>query len=87
MLPFSKVNVSGLPPHRLPLKKGACIILIKNLDIRNGHCNGTRYIILELSQNFIKGQKLSGGNDSVILIPRIPIISKDSSFPIPFKRV
>ena len=84
---LNKVNVSGLPPHRLPLKKGACIILIKNLDIRNGHCNGTRYIILELSPNVIKAQKLSGGSNSIILIPRIPIVSKDSSFPVPFKRV
>ena len=84
---LNRVNVSGLPPHRLPLKEGACIILIKNLDIKNGHCNGTRYIILELTPNVILAQKLSGGTDSIILIPRIPMISKDSSFPIPFKRV
>ena len=29
---LNKVNVSGLPPHCVPLKKGACIILVKNLD-------------------------------------------------------
>ena len=84
---LNRVNVSGIPPHRLPLKKGACIILIKNLDLKNGHCNGTRYIILEMNPNVIKAQKLSGESNSIILIPRIPMISKDSSFPIPFKRV
>ena len=84
---LNRVNVSGLPPHRLPLKVGACIILIKNLDVKKGHCNGTRYIILELSNNLIKAQKLLGGANSIILIPRIPMISKDSSFPVPFKRV
>ena len=84
---LNKVNVSGLPPHRLALKVGACIILIKNLDIRNGHCNGTRYIILEVTNNLIKAERLIGGANSIILIPRIPVMSKDSSFPVPFKRV
>ena len=81
---LNRLNVSGLPPHRLPLKIGACIILIRNLDVTKGHCNGTRYIILELSKNLIKAQKLAGGVNDVIPIPRIPMISKDSSFPVPF---
>ena len=84
---LNRVNVSGLPPHRLPLKVGACVILIKNLDVKKGHCNGTRYIILQLSNSLIKAQKLTKGPNSILLIPRIPMISKDSSFPVPFKRV
>ncbi len=44
-------------------------------------------IILELSKNLIKAQKLCGGLNDIILIPRIPMISKDSSFPVPFKQV
>ena len=39
---LNKVNASGMPPHRLALKKGACIILIRNLSIKDGHCNGSR---------------------------------------------
>ena len=84
---LDRVNVSGIPPHRLALKKDACIILIKNLDIRHGHHNGTRYIIEDLTKSLIKAKKLSGGANSSIFIPRIPNIANDSLFPVPFKRV
>ena len=84
---LNRVNVSDLPPHQLAIKVGTCIILIKNLDIYNGHCNGTRYIILEITNNLMKAERLIGGTKSIILIPIIPMISKDSSFPVPFKQV
>ena len=84
---LNAVNVSGIPPHRLPLKIGALIILIRNLHVAEGHCNGTRYFIIQLTDNLIKAKKVTGGENSVILIPRIPMISKESSYPIPFKRV
>ena len=48
---LNRINGSGVPPHRLPLKIGAMIILIKNLDICNGHCNGSRYVITNLTKN------------------------------------
>jgi len=84
---LNKINASGIAPHRLILKKGACIILIKNLNVKDGHCNGTRYIVEEVTQRLIRARKLSGGANAEILIPRIPMISKDTSFPVPFKRL
>jgi hypothetical protein len=41
------------------LKPRACIILIKNLNISHGHCNGTRNIIMEMTPRVIKAEKLS----------------------------
>ena len=84
---LNRMNVSGLPPHRLPLKVNAVVILIRNLDVKRKHCNGTRYIIKEMHSNLIVAEKLSGGPDSTLLIPRIPHISKDTSFPVPFRRI
>ena len=82
------MNVSGIAPHRLALAVGCPIILIRNLNIRDGHCNGTRYIVKELKPHVIRARKLNGGQNSEILIPRIPMISKDScNFPVPFKRL
>ena len=82
---LNRINTSGLPPHRLALKKGCCIILIKNLDVKNGHVNGQRYIVKDLTHHLIKARKLGGGTNSELLIPRIPMISKESKFPVPFK--
>ena len=59
---LNKINTSGIPPHILALKKGAYIILIKNLNVEDGHCNGTRYIILSVTKNLIHARKLKGGH-------------------------
>ena len=84
---LNRINASGIAPHKLALKVGACIILIKNLNIRDGHCNGTRYIITNLTKHLICARRLSGGPHPDILIPRIPMISKDTDFPVPFIRL
>ncbi|KAL4577779.1 hypothetical protein LXL04_013892 [Taraxacum kok-saghyz] len=38
------LNVSGLPPHYLPLKIRRRIILLRNIDHSNGLCNDKRLI-------------------------------------------
>ena len=57
---LNKINASGISPHRRALKVGACIILIRNLSLTYGHCNGTRYIIEQLTDNLIKARKVDG---------------------------
>jgi len=59
----------------------------KNFNISHGHCNGTRYIIKELPPRLIKAEKIYGCTQAEILIPCIPIISKVTDFPAPFKRL
>ena len=45
---------SGMPPHRLVLRNGAIIMLLRNLDIKRGLCNGTRLIIRNLYDHMQK---------------------------------
>ena len=45
---LNTINLQGIPPHKLELKPGAIIILLRNLNISEGHVNGTRYIIQNL---------------------------------------
>ena len=39
---LNSLNLSGLPPHKLNLKIGIPIMLLRNVDPQRGHCNGTR---------------------------------------------
>ncbi|XP_005113133.1 uncharacterized protein LOC101864281 [Aplysia californica] len=42
---------SGIPPHKLTLRKDNIVILLRNLDPTNGHCNETRYVDQHLHQH------------------------------------
>ena len=43
----------SFPPHDLRLKKGAPVMLLRNLDPANGHVNGARYVVKELHRHAI----------------------------------
>ena len=42
---------SGMPPHILNLKAGAMVMLLRNLNIKEGLCNGTRLMVKRLHRN------------------------------------
>ncbi|XP_045031685.1 uncharacterized protein LOC123473980 [Daphnia magna] len=54
------LKVSGIPPHILELKVGSIIILLKNIDSRQGLCNGTRLIMKSLTGNLIHATIAAG---------------------------
>nr|XP_043629964.1 uncharacterized protein LOC122601266 [Erigeron canadensis] len=53
---LNSLNVSGLPPHCLRLKVGCPIILLRNIDLWNGLCNGTRLICKGFQRNVIDAE-------------------------------
>ncbi|KHJ88099.1 hypothetical protein OESDEN_12111 [Oesophagostomum dentatum] len=61
-----------MPPHELRLKKGAIIMLLRNLDIVNGLCNGTR-LKVEILGRYVLGCRFICGErkGQLALIPRI----------------
>ena len=76
-----------MPPHILQLKKHSIIMLLRNLDPVNGHCNGTQYVIEHLHDHIIDATIACGPHSGKrIFIPRIPIIPSDNIFPIHMKR-
>ena len=53
---------NSYPPHRLIMKVGAMIILLKNWSLKDGLCNGTRMRVTQLNQHSIKAAVLRGPN-------------------------
>ena len=42
---LNSLSVSGLPPHKLILKIGQPIVMLRNLNPNAGLCNGTRLLV------------------------------------------
>ncbi len=90
LYPMEFINTltpSGVPPHELQLKVGAPIMLMRNFNPYEGHCNGTKYIITKLHSRIIEAKIASGPyRDNVLLIPRIKIKPSEKAFPFVMSR-
>lgn len=81
-------NSGCLPPHNLKLKPGVIIMLLRNMNPAKGLMNGTRLVVLRMTDRLIQARILSGpaaGTDA--MIPRIPMRPSDSGqVPVVFTR-
>ena len=84
---LNRQEKSSMPSHFLELKEGAPIMLIRNLDPKNGHVNGSRYIVMKLSPNVIFAELVTGPKaGEKLMIPRILFHPEDKSMPFEFER-
>ncbi|XP_035835716.1 uncharacterized protein LOC110897618 [Helianthus annuus] len=80
------LKISGLPNHRLVLKVGVPVMLLRNIDQRNGLCNGTRLQVKKLYNRVIEAEIISGANiGTSTYIPRINLIPSDKKIPFAFQ--
>ncbi|PIA56622.1 hypothetical protein AQUCO_00700758v1 [Aquilegia coerulea] len=82
---LNSMIISGLPNHKIELKLGVPIMLLRNINQRFGLCNGTRLIVTKLGAKFIQAKVITGNNiGRTFNINRIVLTSDDpkSSFTI-----
>ncbi|XP_057427107.1 uncharacterized protein LOC130720473 [Lotus japonicus] len=84
---LNSIKGSGLPDHKLCLKVGVPIMLMRNIDVARGLCNGTRLIVHKLRPNLIYGRVINGNNaGSMAYIARMSIVPSDSGLHVKIQR-
>lgn len=75
---------SVLPGHMLSLKKGFILILLRNLDLKNGHVNETLYVVENMTNNVLfLGIDTGIRKGSNLTLPQISCRPGHDSFPVP----
>ncbi|XP_071695626.1 uncharacterized protein [Rutidosis leptorrhynchoides] len=77
---LNSLKFSGIPNHKLVLKVGVPIMLLRNIDQPNGLCNGTRLRVIKLEKSLITARVITGTNIGFeTLIPRMEMSPSDKT--------
>ncbi|XP_076923942.1 uncharacterized protein LOC143586237 [Bidens hawaiensis] len=81
------LKISRMPNHRLVLKVGVPIMLLRNINHKKGLCNGTRLQDVSLGRCVIEAKVVSGTNIGYqTLISRVSLTPTDKKLPFRLKR-
>ena len=84
---LNTISASGLPPHKLLIKVGAPIMLLRNVDQQAGLCNGTRLRVTRIGKKVIEAIPLSGSVTSEkVLIHRMDMNPSETTLPFRMQR-
>ena len=84
---LNTVELSGIPPHSLVLKPGCLVMLLRNIDQKSGHCNGVKYVVVNIRPHVLELRSVGECNrGATILLPRIISISKTKALPFTLRR-
>ncbi|CAH9134654.1 unnamed protein product [Cuscuta epithymum] len=84
---LNSIKLSGVPNHKLTLKVGTPVMLLRNIDHSMGLCNGTRLILTRLCDHVLEGKILTGlSSGQKVLIPRLSLTPSDPNLPFRFQR-
>lgn len=84
---LNTLDFSGFPAHRLCLKVGVPIMLLRNLNQKEGFCNGTKLIVTHMGDKVLEAKILTDAKEKrKMLIPRIVLSPQDSKHPFTLRR-
>ena len=85
---LNSITPSGFPEHKLCIKIGSPVILLRNLSVDHKLANGTRLIVTHITNNLIIGLIIENGmlTQRQAFITRIDFVSNGHDTPIPFRR-
>ena len=85
---INSITPSGMPPHKLNLKEGSIVMLLRNLNPLKGLCNGTRLIIKKIRTNILEVEIISSGKfrGEIYFLPKITLSTKGTDLPFILNR-
>jgi ATP-dependent DNA helicase PIF1 len=84
---LNTLQFSGIANHKLELKVGVPILLLRNLNQLIGLCNGTRLIVKRLGQRVIEANIITRNNvNKRVFIPHIIMSPSGIDWPFVLRR-
>jgi hypothetical protein len=85
---LNSLTLQGMAPHKLHIKVGLPIVLLRNMNRDRGLMNGTRLVVVRCLRYSIQAKIISGSHvGDMVLIPRITLSAeKDPLLPLNFLR-
>ncbi|XP_016168223.1 uncharacterized protein LOC107610733 [Arachis ipaensis] len=84
---LNSINYSDLPPHKLILKVGDPVMLLRNIDQSSGLCNGTRLQVRKLGNHVIECEVLTDNNvGHITLTSRMNMVPTNETVPVRFQQ-
>jgi ATP-dependent DNA helicase PIF1 len=79
---LNTLQFNGITNHKLELKVGVPILLLRNLNQSIRFCNGTKLIVKRLGQRVIEAEIITGNNvDKRVFIPHIIMYPSGTDWP------
>jgi ATP-dependent DNA helicase PIF1 len=84
---LNSIDANNFPRHKIVLKKGVIVMLLRNLNQNMGLCNGTRLLVLQLGKRILECMILIGSKiGEKVFIPRIALNTTDVKWPFTLQR-
>jgi ATP-dependent DNA helicase PIF1 len=84
---LNTITLAGMPPHRMALKVGVPVILLRNLNAASRLCNGIHLIIWRLARRLIIEQIIGGAHArNIVNISRITKTTNCLKWPFTLQR-